>query len=147
MESLIRPMKPTDLDQVYAIELQCQAFPWTKGIISDCIAVGYSCWVIETEGLIVGFAIMIMQAGESHILNVCIAPNKQGQGLGRRMMAHLIDVAKRAPIDIMFLEVRKSNLPAITLYRSLGFNEIGIRKDYYQTPQAREDAIMFALQL
>ncbi|MGZ8241092.1 MAG: ribosomal protein S18-alanine N-acetyltransferase, partial [Methylobacter sp.] len=80
------------------------------------------------------------------ILNICVDPAEQKQGIGRKMLENLIEVA-RGRAETIFLEVRPSNPVAIALYKKIGFNEIGIRKGYYPAENGREDAIMLALQV
>ena len=86
-------------------------------------------------------------AGEAHILNVCIAPEYQGRGHGRRLLARLVDLARWHHARQVFLEVRPSNPRAINLYRDFGFNEIGLRPNYYPAEKGREDAIVMAMEL
>ena len=86
-------------------------------------------------------------AGEAHILNVCVHPNWRGKGYGRMMMNHLLDQAKLRNVSTVFLEVRVTNSPAIQLYGSMGFNEVGRRHGYYPAVNGREDAIVMALAL
>ncbi|MFI3177939.1 MAG: ribosomal protein S18-alanine N-acetyltransferase, partial [Methylococcaceae bacterium] len=84
--------------------------------------------------------------GEAHILNISVDPVEKNQGIGRKMLENLIDVA-RGRAETVFLEVRPSNTAAIALYEDVGFNEIGVRKGYYPAENGREDAIMLALTL
>jgi ribosomal-protein-alanine N-acetyltransferase len=142
----MRTMTYADLPVVMRIENENYPFPWDEDIFRDCFKVGYGCWVCEEEGKILGYCIMTMGVGEAHVLNVSVDQNEQGQGLGRKMMERMIDIAK-GEAETMFLEVRPSNPGAIALYQKLGFNEIGIRKGYYPAENGREDAIMFALEL
>jgi ribosomal-protein-alanine N-acetyltransferase len=93
---------------------------------------------------IVGHGIMSVAAGECHILNLCVHPDFQGRRLGRRMLRRLLDLARRHNADTAFLEVRGSNRPAITLYASEGFGEVGIRRGYYPRAEGREDAVIMA---
>ncbi|MEG3194120.1 ribosomal protein S18-alanine N-acetyltransferase, partial [Lysobacter sp. D1-1-M9] len=86
-------------------------------------------------------------AGEAHVLNICIAPEYQGRGLGRTLLRSLVRVAKARRVDRVFLEVRPSNPGAIQLYESEGFNEIGRRPRYYPARQGREDALVMALEM
>jgi len=85
--------------------------------------------------------------GEAHVLNVCIAPDRQGHGLGRALMTHLLERARALGAELVFLEVRPSNRPAIELYESMGFNAIGLRRNYYPAPFGHEDAQIMALDL
>lgn len=140
----VRPMYETDLSEVMAIELQVYPFPWTWGIFRDCLHVGYCCWVYVEEGRLHGYGIMSVGAGEAHVLNLCVRPSRQGHGIGRRLLAQLIDVAQRHRAEKMLLEVRPSNAPACRLYQAMGFAEIGVRKDYYPAVGGREDALIMA---
>lgn len=144
----LRKMDPDDLLQVLEIEALNYEFPWTEGVFKDCFqAMNYTNWVCEAaDDSIVGYCIISVGAGESHIMNVSVSPHFQRQGVGRKMMEHLIEYA-RPRAEKIFLEVRPSNPGAIELYRKLGFNEIGIRKNYYPAKDGKEDAIMFALDL
>jgi [ribosomal protein S18]-alanine N-acetyltransferase len=103
--------------------------------------------VVEGEEGIIGHAIMSYAVGECHILNLCVHPQHQGMGLGRKLILHLLDVARRNGARIAFLEVRLSNENAYKLYQSLGFAEVGIRKDYYPADNGREDAMILAYDL
>ena len=94
-----------------------------------------------------GHAIVTVGAGEAHLLNVCIRANKQGSGLGRRLVMHIMEKAHAAGADALFLEVRPSNHVAAKLYDTIGFNEVGVRKDYYPAPIGHEDARVLALDL
>ncbi len=139
---ILRAMRQDDIEGVMAIESAVCEFPWTYSIFSDCIKVGYSCWVLEDEDEheIVGFGLLSMAANEAHILNVCIKPNRQRQGLGTRMMKHLVETARNLQAISVYLEVRVSNNGAYELYQKLGFTVIGHRKDYYPATNGREDA-------
>jgi ribosomal-protein-alanine N-acetyltransferase len=142
----MRRMTLADLPQVMVIERLNYPFPWQDDIFEDCLKVGYSCWVCEAMDKVLGYCLLSMGAGEAHILNISVDPAEQKQGIGRKMVLHLIAVA-RGKAETVFLEVRPSNLQAIALYEDIGFNEIGIRKNYYPAEDGREDALMMALQL
>jgi ribosomal-protein-alanine N-acetyltransferase len=145
--SRIRPLSMADLDTVMDIESQAYDFPWTRGIFRDCLRVGYCCWCYENDGLIQGYGVMSVAAGESHILNITVRPESQRQGIGGKLMKHLLQLARRHNADIAMLEVRPSNLSAISLYEKMGFNEIGVRRNYYPADEGREDALLLALSL
>lgn len=142
----LRKMNRTDLPQVMVIEKACCQFAWGEDIFRDCLNTRYDCWVCELGDEILGYGIMSMAVGESHILNLCVSPKEQKQGIGRKILEHLISIAKKEA-ETMFLEVRPSNIHAIGLYESMGFNEIGVRKGYYEAVNGREDGLMFALAL
>jgi ribosomal-protein-alanine N-acetyltransferase len=142
-----RAMTPADVPGVGAVERASYPFPWSEGIFRDCLRVGYLCRVAENNGEIVGYGIVAMGAGEAHILNICIAERGRGRGIGRRMMMLLIERSAQAGMQDVFLEVRPSNPHAIALYQSLGFNEVGRRRAYYQAELGREDALVLKLSL
>lgn len=137
-------MRVRDLEQVMEIENSAYEFPWSEGIFRDCIRVGYSCWVLAADQRILGYCIMSVAQSECHLLNLCVKPSAQGRGIGREMLTQLLDLASTSA-DSAFLEVRPSNLAALHLYSTAGFNEIGRRKGYYPAAKnGREDAVILA---
>jgi ribosomal-protein-alanine N-acetyltransferase len=143
----LRMMSVDDIDTVMQIEKLAYPFPWTSGNFHDCLKNSYYACVLEDKHDLIGYAIMSMGAGEAHVLTICIHPKLQGGGLGRALLHSLEDVAKSNDVDMMLLEVRRSNQVAIKLYESMGFNELGSRKNYYPSHAGREDAILMARQL
>lgn len=146
-ELVLRPMRRADLKIVSVIEEAAYEFPWEPATFRDCFSVGYNCWIGEKAGQVVSYGICSVGAGEAHVLNLCVAPHTQGKGYGRVMLEHLMEIAKDYRAETMFLEVRPSNLNAIKLYHTLGFNEIGTRRDYYPAQNGREDAVVMARML
>lgn len=136
----IRPMNDLDVPVVGTIERAGYQFPWSEGIFRDCLRVGYVCRVVEVDGDMAGYGIMSIGAGEAHVLNVCIRDDYRGRGLARKMLIYLLERARIAGMYEAFLEVRPSNTAAARLYHSLGFEQVGIRRGYYQATVGREDA-------
>jgi ribosomal-protein-alanine N-acetyltransferase len=132
------------LTQVIAVENRAYPHPWTLGIFRDCLRIGYNAWVMTHEQQVIGYGIVMMSPGEAHILNICIDPDYQGRGLGRHLLKHLVHASSRTDIDMVLLEVRRSNVKAKLLYQSEGFHELGVRKAYYPSHDGREDAIILA---
>lgn len=143
----LRTMREADVPQVYAIERCAYAFPWSANIFRDCLRVGYVCRVLMLEAALVGYGVMSMGAGEMHVLNLCMAETQRGRGFGRLMLEHLLERGAAAGMSDAFLEVRPSNAAALRLYRSLGFQQIGLRRGYYQAVNGREDACVLKLNL
>jgi ribosomal-protein-alanine N-acetyltransferase len=133
-------MHELDVPVVVAIERAAYQFPWSEGIFRDCLRVGYVCRLVEVGSDIAGYGIMSIGAGEAHILNVCVREDYRARGLARRMLLYLIDGARTAGMYEAFLEVRPSNTAAARLYHSLGFEQVGVRRGYYQATNGREDA-------
>jgi ribosomal-protein-alanine N-acetyltransferase len=144
----LQPMHEDALPQVLDIEQRAYAFPWSEGIFRDCLKVGYSAWtVVSPEREVLAYAVMSMAVGEAHVLNLCVEPAYHQQGLGRFLLAHLKDLAHAAGMDLMLLEVRKSNTAAINLYLGMGFHKLGVRKGYYPAREGSEDALLLGCNL
>lgn len=140
-----RAVEHQDLDAIMKIETAVYEYPWSQGIFRDCLRVGYDCVLLETENHISAYAVMTVGAKEAHLLNLCVHPEQQRQGIGRTLLQHMLERARRLNADTVFLEVRCSNNGAIALYHACGFNEIGIRKNYYPAANGRENAVILAL--
>jgi ribosomal-protein-alanine N-acetyltransferase len=138
----VRPMNEADVATVIEIEQRAYPFPWTEGIVRDCLRVGYGCCVLEFGAVPVGYGVIAAGAGEAHLLNVCVREEFRGRGFGRALIGHLLSLAAACGATTVFLEVRPANAGAIRLYETLGFRQIGVRRGYYQTPGGREDALV-----
>lgn len=143
----LRPMREADVDAVHALECRAYEFPWTAGIFRDCLRADYLAWVLDRDGVILGYFLMSLAAGEAHVLNIAVAPEHHGRGLGRRLLRSLVHLARARGAQRIFLEVRPSNGVAIALYDQEGFNEIGRRPRYYPARDGREDALVMAMEL
>ena len=139
-EVLIRPMRATDVAEVVAIERAAYQFPWSEGIFRDCLRVGYLCLVVTVERQVLAYGVMSFGAGEAHILNLCVSEAYRCRGVGKRLLGALMERAAAAGMAEAFLEVRPSNTAAIRLYLALGFEQVGMRRGYYQAVGGREDA-------
>jgi ribosomal-protein-alanine N-acetyltransferase len=144
---VFRAMRVADLDSVCGIENRVYPFPWTRGNFSDSIDAGYVCTILECDAVIVGYAVLAVAAGESHLLNLSIDKAWQRRGLGRALLLHLIDAARAREARIMLLEVRPSNTAARALYSASGFSQITVRRGYYPDTQGREDALLLSIAL
>lgn len=143
----MRAMQEADLEAVVAIEARCYEFPWSLGVFRDCLRSGYGCWVLDCATGLIGYAVLSVAAGDAHLLNVCIDPDRRSEGHGRHLVIRMIDLARWHRAERVFLEVRPSNPRAMCLYERLGFNEIGRRPRYYPCRGGREDAIVMAMEL
>jgi [ribosomal protein S18]-alanine N-acetyltransferase len=141
------PMAESDLDALLRIERAIYDFPWTRGNFRDSLRAGYSCWAARAEGELIGYAVMMLAAGEAHLLNLSVAAGRQGRGHGRALLAHLLAVARDHGARVLFLEVRPSNGAAQRLYAAFGFEQIGVRRGYYPAHGGREDALVFSINL
>lgn len=138
----MRPMRETDLPRIHRIELASYDYPWSLGNFRDSMQAGYSAWVREAEGEVIGYYVMMAAAGEAHLLNMTIAPIWRGHGLGREILEHCLASARAHRADTLFLEVRPSNTAARALYLSSGFVDLAVRAEYYPGRSGREDAVI-----
>lgn len=83
---------------------------------------------------LVGYVGMQVVLDEGYIMNLCVHPDRRRKGIARRLMEALLEGGEQASLAFVTLEVRESNLPAISLYKSMSFEEVGLRKNYYQNP-------------
>lgn len=146
LHGLIRQLDVADLDRVIDIEHASYPYPWSSGIFADCMRVGYDCSGLQLGPVLIGYVIQSQAAGESHLLNLCIAPEWQGSGYGTLLLDHAIRLAKAQSCHCMFLEVRPSNPVGISLYQRKGFSIVGERRDYYRTDSGRESALVMKLE-
>jgi ribosomal-protein-alanine N-acetyltransferase len=142
-------MKVTDLDEVFAVEKDAYPFPWTRGNFLDSLDSGYESRVLrDAEGVLLGYFLLMYAVDEVHLLNITVRPDAQRQGLGRKLLDQVILLAQDAGMKAVLLEVRPSNQRALSVYRHLGFLQVGIRKNYYPASGvSREDAIVMRKRL
>ena len=114
-------------------------------MLRDSLTGGHLCWKLtDTEGLL-GFMVVMPVMDQLELLNIAISPLQQGNGLGKRLMKHLLQYADDNQLSSIFLEVRSSNQAALCLYENLGFEQIGFRENYYHYADGREDALVMQL--
>ncbi|WP_426175620.1 ribosomal protein S18-alanine N-acetyltransferase [Massilia sp. TWR1-2-2] len=142
------PMTAADLDEVYALELTVYPHPWSRGNFADSLNAGYQAWVLRDHGELAGYFLLMAAVDEAHLLNVSVAANRQGHGLGLYLLDKIAACARGLGAESMLLEVRPSNLRALKIYLRYGFVEIGRRKAYYPAHNGqREDAIVMRFEL
>ena len=131
----IRPMTQNDCEQVAAIEAVSFSMPWSLKAFTDTVEKdNFRYFVAEEAGEILGYCGFLFVLDEAEIPNVCVKSSARKQGVGKKMMNEMIEEAKKLGISTLFLEVRESNVAARALYKSLGFAEDGIRKNFYEQP-------------
>ena len=144
---MLRILKENDLPALTSIENMTQLSPWSDDIFTKCLNAGAKGWVIELSNQVIGFILILSQVGECHILNLSIHPDYQHEGYGKMLLQHTLDQLKAEKVGTVYLEVRRSNVHAISLYTQKGFKKIGERLNYYILPTGREDALTFAKDL
>jgi ribosomal-protein-alanine N-acetyltransferase len=131
----IRPMTIEDCEQVAKIEVASFSVPWSLNAFTKTVEKeNFRYFVAEESGEILGYCGFLFVLDEAEIPNVCVKESARGRGIGKQMMNVLIEESKKLGMAVLYLEVRESNTTARTLYRSLGFEENGIRKNFYEHP-------------
>jgi ribosomal-protein-alanine N-acetyltransferase len=140
-------MTVEDLDEVLPIENVVYPFPWTRGNFIDSFNSGYETWTLCNEtGTLVGYFLVMLAVDEAHLLNVSVRADLQGQGHGRKLLDKIVALAAEHKMTSILLEVRPSNTRALSVYKSYGFKQIGVRKGYYPAANhSREDAIVMRM--
>ncbi|NOL50189.1 tRNA (adenosine(37)-N6)-threonylcarbamoyltransferase complex dimerization subunit type 1 TsaB [Pelistega europaea] len=142
----IRPLKRSDLPAVLAIEQKTQYNPWSEGMFfAAFMHVNYHNWaLVDGDDQVVAFAVQMIDPDVVNLMTISVAPAYQGHGLGKLLLKWLeLFIASQAQGPYLhLLEVRVSNVVARTLYESMGYEQIGIRKGYYETEGGREDALV-----
>jgi [ribosomal protein S18]-alanine N-acetyltransferase len=142
-----------DLRAIAALEADAYPFPWTMGNFADSMASDYDFWIVEAATVpaaasmpeILAYCVVMWLPDEAHILNITVASQLQKRGLGRRFLSWVLEDAKARGAHSMMLEVRPSNVVALSLYTSMDFTQIGLRKSYYASwNNSREDAIVMS---
>jgi ribosomal-protein-alanine N-acetyltransferase len=146
----LRPMRGEDIEQVHALETRIFPTPWSLNSYLFELERNPASeqWVIETwadhdEWQIVGYSVCWKLGDELHIANLAVAPDFRKQGLGRRLLGHVLVRALESEMQSATLEVRSGNLAAQALYASFGFQVVGRRKRYYR--DNNEDALLMQL--
>jgi len=146
-EPRLARMRDADLDEVLAIEQVIYSHPWTLGNFADSLRAGYQCWTWRSGAELVGYFILMVAAGEAHLLNLSVASARQRGGHGSALLREAMRVARSRGALHVFLEVRPSNDGAKALYSRFGFRQVAVRPNYYPARAGREDALVLTLPL
>ena len=143
----LAPMREQDLAEVLAIENAIYTHPWTRGNFADSLRAGYECRTLRLGGELLGYFVLMVAAGEAHLLNLSIAARYQRSGHGSYLLREAAGLARGLRARSLFLEVRPSNRAAQGLYTRFGFRKIAVRRGYYPARTGREDALVLTLPL
>ncbi|MDX1757894.1 MAG: ribosomal protein S18-alanine N-acetyltransferase [Marinobacter sp.] len=143
----VRSLREADLPAVLEVERRSYSHPWSEGGFRDCFHPNYRSWLMLDGDRLAGYAVVAYQYDEAHLLNICIAPDHRRQGAGRKLLRHVVAMSAHDGMALVLLEVRVSNLSAINLYASEGFQPVGERPEYYPAAEGREAAKVMTLTL
>lgn len=138
----IERMKENHVPQIATLEKSIFSDPWSENSVKSELSNPLSLWLVAADGeTVAGYIGSQTVLGESDMMNLAVRESYRRSGVGRALVEALIEALRAVGSECLTLEVRFSNLPAIRLYESLGFSQVGIRKNYYEKP--REDARIF----
>ena len=146
-EPTIRPIREADVKQIHEIEKACFAMPWSEeSILHDVKENVVARWLVldDGNGGVLAYAGMWFVLDEAHVTNIAVRPDRRGLGYGKAITKALVQLAADSGMTWMTLECRRSNLVAQSIYRKLGFVDVGFRKRYYA--DNNEDALLMALE-
>lgn len=128
----IRPLSPSDIATMVAMESANQPRPWSEKVFNEELVADSRIYfgVVDGDSLY-GFGGMILSGDEAHITNLLVAPDQRRKGFARRLMVGLIDAALDKGARHLTLEVRSRNHAGISLYQRFGMAPVGVRKGYY----------------
>ncbi|MBQ4831992.1 ribosomal protein S18-alanine N-acetyltransferase [Pseudoalteromonas sp. MMG010] len=148
---IFKPVDTSEITQLMAIETVCHTHPWTTKTMSSCIGGRYFNLAAFNKGTMVGFYIGEKAGPDLTLMDICVRPQEQGQGIATKLLNQFIDYAHSEQAENIFLEVRESNQRAIALYEHMGFITMSVRKNYYPsnelTKNGYEDAILMGMAL
>lgn len=134
------------IDDIMETEHSCFAIPWSKNMFLEEFSKPIAYYIgVEHEGKLIAYGGFWKVLDEGHITNIAVTERFRRQGVGKRIIEKIISLCKDLDIHSVTLEVRESNMPAIALYKSMGFVRAGKRKEYYENN--REDAVIMWKQL
>lgn len=132
---MVHEIGPEDVSGVSKIEERCFSDPWSLNAVREGLESSLDTWlVLKEEEAVLGYCVFRIISGEGELLRVAVSPEFQGRGLSKKLMDQMVEYSRKMKAETIFLEVRESNVKARNLYRSYGFSEEGIRKDYYRNP-------------
>ena len=137
------PMQEDHLDELARLERICFSRPWSRQMLAEELENQCAAFLVAVESLtekVVGYAGLLVMADEGYVTNVAVFPEYRRRGVAEQLIAVFDSFAQGNHLAFLTLEVRPSNAPAIALYQSFGFEEVGRRRNYYDLP--REDALI-----
>lgn len=146
-------LNATWLERVLAIEHRAYSHPWSRGNFDDSLVSGYWLAGLLLKEQLAAYMVVMPGVDESHLLNITVAPEFEGQGLARVLLNALFAQAQSQGHQWVWLEVRASNVHAREVYRHVGFAQVGRRPNYYpclvtlEQPSGREDALVMSYRL
>lgn len=153
----LRRLSVADSAELAQLEARATPLPWSAGQYHDSLSGDHFGWGWHDSQQWVGLVLFSQVLDEASLLNIAIDPSRQRHGLARQLLCHAFEELHTRAVQKVFLEVRAGNIPAIRLYRELGFTVTGVRRGYYPAlpgsqssvveTGGREDALLMTCRL
>ena len=144
----LEPMTESRLGEVVTLEQRVYEHPWTHGNFVDSLRAGYHARMLVAGTTLLGYYVAMKGVDEVHLLNITVAPERQGEGWGRLMLDALALWSRGESAQWLWLEVRASNVRAQRIYQQHGYHKVGERRHYYPADRGRrEDAVVMSFKL
>lgn len=138
---IVTVMQESHVSQIAKLEQLCFNDPWSENSIASELNNRLSLWLVAVEDeCVIGYVGSQTVIGETDMMNIAVHPDYRKKGIGTALIVELIDALKARGSHSLMLEVRSSNISAISVYKNLGFLEVGLRRNYYRNP--KEDALI-----
>ena len=141
---MIRDFLPRDETAIAGLEKECFSEPWSEKAITESLENGTFFFVFEEEGEILGYAGLQIVLDEGYVTNIAVTSKARKKGIGSALTEKIISFGREKKLSFVTLEVRESNLAAISLYEKFGFKTVGKRKNFYTAPS--EDALIMTIE-
>ena len=142
----IKTMTEDHVPQIAEMEKLCFSDPWSEKSVASELNNRLSLWLVAMDGeRVAGYVGSQSVLDEADMMNIAVHPDYRRQGIGRDLVLALAEALQKKGIRGLMLEVRQSNAPAIALYEQLGFQQVGMRPNYYRNP--KENALILRKEL
>lgn len=133
---IIEKLCASHIDGMEQIENRCFSEPWSRKSLEDLLTTDYAVYfvAVNDDGAVMGYSGMYVSFDTGNINNIGVLPEYRRKGIGAALLEALCTYCRENGIVLLTLEVRESNIPAISLYESFGFEKVGVRKNYYKKP-------------
>lgn len=143
----VKTLHGVDIDKAWQIHRQAQPKPWSLATFADCTTPPYAAVAVYTDECLAGYALILSVVDEATLMDIAVSPDFRCKGLGARLLEAVVSACIERKMSTLWLEVRASNHVAQQLYLTRGFEQIEVRKAYYDSPDGKEDAVIMRLSL
>lgn len=147
MKPQFSPLTIQNSEACFELHKQGQFSPWSRKIFNDCLTKPYFAYSLDQDSQPLGYYIGMTVLDEVTLMDIVVSAADQGNGLGKSLLRHFMELCNQNNIQQIWLEVRESNAAAINLYDNAGFILVEQRVNYYPSAKGKEDALIMCCYL